>query len=180
MVSDTIRKSVILFIEHIICEVNFYREVPVTHLLQKYITVGKNPQWNELEISGEERIEIPGLWLINKLSRKAWRMKQVGATMRKCHVEVSSMTRALLLCFVKSRLDAVYLWSLCPPPPTFLYAAQAKDPGVIFDASLSSQFTSSPLTLVLSAVSSHTSRVRPSLNSAFAFCLLNLISQETL
>ena len=67
-----------------------------------------------------------------------------------------------------------------PPPVTFLYAAQAKDPGVIFDASLSSQFTSSPLTLVLSAVSSHTSRVRPSLISAFAFCLLNLISQETL
>lgn len=70
-VSDTVRKSVILFIEHIICEVNLYREVPVTHLLQKYITVGKNPQWNELEIFGEERIKIPGLWVINKLSHKA-------------------------------------------------------------------------------------------------------------
>ena len=30
----------------------------------------------------------------------------VGATMRKCHVEVSFRTRALLVCSVKSRLDA--------------------------------------------------------------------------
>ena len=64
-------------------------------------------------------------------------MKQVGATMRKCHIEVSFRTRALLVCFVKSRRMPVWLCEVCAPPVTFLYIPQAKDTGVIFDASLS-------------------------------------------